>query len=169
MPALQSFLDNLENLRIVMSTALEYVHEHRDKFAKSATGVQVRQAEKAIHQIRVLAVQLEKEFTILEYLIAEGGQQPDNFEGRISPPSRVAGQCKSSVRCHTYHCAVLSPSVPAKALTSKQLSSVPCPRCGVSAGMLSERYSGVPRKVPHPNRKIAAVEAVAMRKLKRRS
>lgn len=110
MPALQSFLDNLENLRIVMSTALEYVHEHRDKFAKSATGVQVRQAEKAIHQIRVLAVQLEKEFTILEYLIAEGGQQPDNFEGRISPPSRVAGQCKSSVRCHTYHCAVLSSS-----------------------------------------------------------
>jgi hypothetical protein len=69
----QNFLDNLENLRIVMSIALEHVQDNRDQFAKSGTGVQVRQAEKSIHQIRVLITQLEKEFTILEYLIAEGG------------------------------------------------------------------------------------------------
>jgi len=73
MPTPQNFLDNLENLRIVTSIALEHVQGNRDQFAKSATGVQVRQAEKAIHQIRVLITQLDKEFTILEYLIAEGG------------------------------------------------------------------------------------------------
>ncbi len=73
MSAPQNFLDNLENLRLVMSIALEHVQDNRDQFAKSATGVQVRQAEKAIHQIRVLITQLDKEFTILEYLIAEGG------------------------------------------------------------------------------------------------
>jgi len=73
MAAPQNFLDNLENLQIVMSIALEHVQDNRDQFAKSATGVQVRQAEKSIHQIRVLITQLEKEFTILEYWIAEGG------------------------------------------------------------------------------------------------
>ena len=69
MPAPQSFIDNLENLRIVMSTALEYVQDNRDQFAKCAAGVQVRHAEKLIHQLRIVAVQLEKEFTILEYLV----------------------------------------------------------------------------------------------------
>ncbi len=73
MPTPQNFLDNVENHRIVMSIALEHVQDNRDQFAKSATGVQVRQTEKAVHQIRVLITQLEKEFTILEYLIAEGG------------------------------------------------------------------------------------------------
>ena len=69
----QNFLDNLENLRLVTSVAVEHVQTNRDLFAKSATGVQVRQAEKGIYKIRVLITQLEKEFTILEYLIAESG------------------------------------------------------------------------------------------------
>ena len=56
-----------------------------------------------------------------------------------------------------------------KALTPKQLSSVPCPTCGVAAGMRCERYTGVPRKVPHVDRKFAAVEAVTNGKAKRRS
>jgi len=43
MPAPQNFLDNLENLQIVTSTALEHVQDNRDHFAKSATGGQVRQ------------------------------------------------------------------------------------------------------------------------------
>ena len=73
MSAPQNFLDNLENLRLVMSIALEHVQDNRDQFAKSATGVQVRQVEKAIHKIRVLVTQLEKEFIILEHSIAEGG------------------------------------------------------------------------------------------------
>jgi hypothetical protein len=68
----QNFLDNLENLRLATSIALEHVQDNRDQFAKSATGVQVRQAEKSICQVRVLVVQLEREFAILEYLIAEG-------------------------------------------------------------------------------------------------
>ena len=69
----QNFLDNLENLQLVTSVALEHVQTNRDPFAKSATGVHVRQAEKAIYKIRVLVTQLEREFTILEYLITEGG------------------------------------------------------------------------------------------------
>jgi hypothetical protein len=73
MPAPQNFLDNLENLQIVTSIALEHVQDNRDHFAKSATGGQVRQAEKAIYKIRVLITQLEKEFAVLEYLIAHGG------------------------------------------------------------------------------------------------
>jgi hypothetical protein len=75
MPAQQDFLDNLENLRVVASVALEHVQNNRDQFAKSATGVQVRQAEKAISHIRMLTVQLEREFTILQYLIV--GDGPD--------------------------------------------------------------------------------------------
>jgi hypothetical protein len=73
MPSSQNFIDNLENLRLVMSIALEHVLENRDQFVQSATGVQVRQVEKGICRLRVLTVQLEKEFTILEYLIGDGG------------------------------------------------------------------------------------------------
>ena len=73
----QNFLDNLENLRLVTSIALEHVQDNRDQFAKSATGVQVRQAEKAIYKIRVLITQLGKEFTIWEYLIADGETPAD--------------------------------------------------------------------------------------------
>ena len=72
MPASQNFLDNLENLRVVTSVALEHVQDYRDKFAKDATGAEALQAQKQICQIRVLCVQLEKEFAILEYLISEG-------------------------------------------------------------------------------------------------
>ena len=71
MSAPQSFLDNLENLRLVTSVALEHVQNNRDEFLKCATGIQVRQAEKAMCRVRVLLVQLEKEFTILEYLIGD--------------------------------------------------------------------------------------------------
>lgn len=67
----QNFLDNLEHLRVVTSVALEHVQDNRDEFVESATGIQVRQAEKSICQIRVLVVQLEKEFTILQYLVAD--------------------------------------------------------------------------------------------------
>ena len=72
MPASQNFLDNLENLRLVTSVALEHVQNHRDDFARNATGAEALAAQKRICQIRVLCVQLEKEFAILEYLISEG-------------------------------------------------------------------------------------------------
>jgi hypothetical protein len=72
MPAPESFLDNLENLRLVMSVALEHVQDNRDPFVQGATGVQVRQVERTIGRLRVLTMQLEKEFAILEYLIGDG-------------------------------------------------------------------------------------------------
>ena len=67
-----NFIDSLKHLRIVTAVTLEHVQDNRNQFVKSATGLQVRHAEKAIAQVRVLTVQLEREFTILEYLIAEG-------------------------------------------------------------------------------------------------
>ena len=67
-----NFLDNLKNLTVVMSVALEHVQGNRDQFAKSATNVQARQAEKSIYTVRDLTVRLDREFTILEYLLVEG-------------------------------------------------------------------------------------------------
>ncbi len=67
----QIFLDNLEQLQLVTSVALEHVQENRDEFAKSGTDIEVRRAEKSISEVRVLMMQLEKEFTILQYLLAD--------------------------------------------------------------------------------------------------
>jgi len=64
----QNFLDNLKNLRVVMSVAFEYIQDHRNEFAKDATPNQIHQVERYIAQIRALAVQLEKEFNTLDYL-----------------------------------------------------------------------------------------------------
>ena len=67
----QSFLDNLKNLHLVLSVALEHVQANRNQFVKNATGNQVRHFERSITQIRVLAGQLEREFNAIEYLIAK--------------------------------------------------------------------------------------------------
>jgi hypothetical protein len=66
MPAPQNFLDNLANLRLVMSVSLEYLQAHRDQFLKTAASQQVRQAERFISNIRSLAEQLEQELRALE-------------------------------------------------------------------------------------------------------
>jgi hypothetical protein len=47
-----------------------------------------------------------------------------------------------------------------KELTPKQLSSVPCPTCGVAAGKRCVLLSGAPRSKPHADRKFAATEAI---------
>jgi len=85
-----NFLDNLKNLEVVMSVALEHVQGNRDQFAKSAADVQARQAEKSIGAIRALTVQLDKEFTILEYLI----------EGRPIPRTTHTHKMKSPAPMH---------------------------------------------------------------------
>jgi hypothetical protein len=74
----QSFLDNLKNLRLVLSVALEHVQANRNQFVKDATGNQVRHFERSITQIRILAEQLEREFNTLEYLIAKRPPNPIN-------------------------------------------------------------------------------------------
>jgi hypothetical protein len=78
----------------------------------------------------------------------------------VCTPVCLLGQIRGSAFVHPIQ-------VRGKALTPKQLSSVPCPTCGVSAGMRCERYMGVPRKVPHVDRKFAAVEAGTNGKAKR--
>jgi hypothetical protein len=70
----RNFLDNLKNLRVVMSVALEFTQEHRDRFVKNAGGEQVRQVARYVSQIRTLAEQLEKEFNTLEYLTSKGSR-----------------------------------------------------------------------------------------------
>lgn len=67
----QNFLDNLKNLRVVMSVAFEYTQDHRNEFAKDAIPNQIHQAERYIAQIRALAIELEKEFNTLAYLLAK--------------------------------------------------------------------------------------------------
>jgi hypothetical protein len=45
-------------------------------------------------------------------------------------------------------------------LTPKQLSSVPCPTCGVAAGKRCVLHSGGLRLEPHVDRKLSAIEAI---------
>ena len=67
----QSYLDNLENLRVVMLVALEQTQKNRDQFMKNGTGEQVRQAERSISKVRSLAEQLERKFNVLKDLITK--------------------------------------------------------------------------------------------------
>ena len=70
MASVQNFLDNLKNLRLVTSVALEHVQENRNQFVDEATVMELRQFERSISQIRTIAEQLEREFNTMEYLIA---------------------------------------------------------------------------------------------------
>ena len=67
----ESFLDNLKNLRLVLSVALEHIQANRSEFVNDANGLQVRHFERCISQIRTLAEQMEREFNTIEYLIAK--------------------------------------------------------------------------------------------------
>jgi hypothetical protein len=64
----QNFLDNLKNLRVVLSVALEHTQDNRNHFVNHATANQVRQFERFVTQVRTLAAQLEKELNTIEYL-----------------------------------------------------------------------------------------------------
>ena len=66
-----SFLDNLKNLRLVLSVALEHIQANRNEFVNDATENQVRHFERCISQIRPLAEQMEREFNAIEYLLAK--------------------------------------------------------------------------------------------------
>ena len=66
-----SFLDNLKNLGLFMSVALEHIQANGDGFVKDATGIEVLHFERSITQIRTLAEQTEREFNKLEYLMAK--------------------------------------------------------------------------------------------------
>ena len=47
-----------------------------------------------------------------------------------------------------------------KELTPEQLTSVPCPTCGVAAGEPCVMHSGALRSGPHVGRKFAAAEGI---------
>jgi hypothetical protein len=66
-----SFLDNLANLSLVMSVALEHVQSNRDQFARSSNGEQSTQAERFISKIRTLEAELDKELKLLESSLTE--------------------------------------------------------------------------------------------------
>ncbi len=48
----------------------------------------------------------------------------------------------------------------AKALTLKQIHSVPCPTCGAASEEPCELHTGALRTEPHRDRKLSAAEAV---------
>jgi len=83
----QDFLDTLENLRFVMSAALEHVQTNRNEFVKNATANQVRQFERSVNQVRTFVELLEEEFNNLEYLVAK---RPP----RSLPPDRYHLTCE---------------------------------------------------------------------------
>src|SRR5271170_4137679 len=53
-------------------------------------------------------------------------------------------------------------------LTPKQVSSIACPTCGVTAGERCVLASDIPRRRPHVDRKLAAIEAIEARELTQR-
>ena len=67
----RNFLDNLKNLRVVMSVALEHVRDNHDAFVRSVATSEVPEFELSVSQIRMLAEQLNVEFTMLDSLIAK--------------------------------------------------------------------------------------------------
>ena len=69
MAGTQSFLDNLENLSLVMAVALEHAQANHDEFIRKASGNQIRQFERAISRLRTFADELEREFTNIEYRV----------------------------------------------------------------------------------------------------
>jgi hypothetical protein len=69
MADIRSFLDNLKNLRLVISVALEHVQENRNQFVTNARESQLQQFERYVSQIRGMVKALEKEFNTTEYLI----------------------------------------------------------------------------------------------------
>ena len=71
MTAPRSFVDNLANLRLVLSVALEYFQANCNHFLKSTSGEERRQAETLINKIRSLSEELEKEFKLLENSLTE--------------------------------------------------------------------------------------------------
>jgi hypothetical protein len=72
----QNFLDNLENLQLVVSVALEHARANREQFLKNGTNEQVRQAERSISRVRSLVEQLEKEFNFFETSMVQRRGQP---------------------------------------------------------------------------------------------
>ncbi len=69
----RSFLDNLANLHLVMSVALEHLQGNRAEFATTCLREHMSQAQTLVSKIRNLAEDLEKEFKSLESLMAEQG------------------------------------------------------------------------------------------------
>ena len=67
----RSFLDNLANLHLVMSVALEHLQGNRAEFATTCPREHISQAQTLVSKIRNLAEDLEKEFKSLESLMAE--------------------------------------------------------------------------------------------------
>ena len=71
MGAPRSFLDNLANLRLVMSVALEHIQANREHFLKTGSNEQLRQAQIVITKIQTLAEELANEFKTLDALDAQ--------------------------------------------------------------------------------------------------
>lgn len=66
----ESFLSNLANLDQALSITLRCVQEGRGEFLSSG-GDYLLRFERSFLRIRVVAQQLEREFNLLEYLLAD--------------------------------------------------------------------------------------------------
>src|SRR5260370_42464051 len=71
MPDSRSFLDNLANLHVVMSVALEHVHGNCHEFAATCPREHMSQARTLVSKIRNLAAYLGQQFKSLGSLLAD--------------------------------------------------------------------------------------------------
>src|SRR5579863_2731733 len=69
--------------------------------------------------------------------------------------------CRHCLKWHSLSSGVIyTVRMKKKELTLEQLSSVPCPTCGVPTGKPCVLHSGVPRSQPHVERKFSAIHAI---------
>lgn len=76
-PGLQSFLDSLGSLGILLSLALEQVQDARDEFVLNANEELFGAFERSVTEVRFCSEQLEKQFNRIEYLVARRLSMPD--------------------------------------------------------------------------------------------
>jgi len=101
--------------------------------------VHVRQLSPMFSRLAPVSVQL---WTALAKSVVNGMGE---FDSKLTTRDRMA-----------LHAVTMKKSQ----LAPKESSTVPCPSCGVAAGMRCISYSGAVRTEPHVERKLAAIEAV---------
>jgi hypothetical protein len=69
MSAMETFLENLRNVRCCLAVALENVHRDEGAFVTTETRQQITAFEEYAIGISVLAAKLDRELSYLEYLI----------------------------------------------------------------------------------------------------
>ena len=94
-PDLQSFLESLGTLGVLLSSALEQVQDARDEFVLNANGKQFGEFERSVTEVRFCSEQLERQFNRIEYLLAKRLPNSSEFT--------VPDCCTKHARCFPHN------------------------------------------------------------------